>query len=106
MASERSCGAWYRAGGCILPKRHDGPHRNSAQQETDRLRDQAAEWQRRYEEERGRREAAETALREIERLVYVHRPAMSGYAAGQLRQVLDAVLAAGQPERGGETGGE
>lgn len=32
------CGVWYRAEGCILPPRHDGPHRNQTQQEMDRLR--------------------------------------------------------------------
>lgn len=38
MSDGRRCGAWYRAGGCILPRRHEGAHRNETQMELDRLR--------------------------------------------------------------------
>jgi hypothetical protein len=48
LGSERvsqQCKAWYRAGGCILAKRHEGPHRNQTQLDEEALRVQVHDLQ-------------------------------------------------------------
>lgn len=67
-AGSEQCGVWYRAGACILAKRHDGLHLTQEQQECATVREQLATEREARRLAEQQRDAAVAALREIERV--------------------------------------